>query len=338
MKINFLVPHLCIGGGVKAMVYYANLLSRRGHRVTIICLEKDFLLRNKMNLIGAKPKWINIRANIKYVSSFNKRNIPDGDILFVGGWHVAKCIKDFPISKGKKFYSAQHYESLFHGPPEEVDKIYSYPMKFIAIATWIKDILKEKFNVDSEVIVTPVDLGLFYPKRSGYSKDKRILMLHHDFEWKGVKDGLIAFEMAKKEFPNIKLVMFGARKEKIDIDCEYHYKPPQNKLVDIYNSCDIFLWPSWGEGLGMPPMEAMACKCALVTTDTGGGREYAIDGVTALVSPPKNPEALFDNLKRLLLDEELLKKIAENGYNFIKRFKWKDAVTRLEQAFENSLK
>jgi len=74
-----------------------------------------------------------------------------------------------------------------------------------------------------------------------------------------------------------------------------------------------------------------------VTTDTGGGREYAIDGTTALVSPPKNPEALFNNLKRLLMDEELLKKLAENGYSYIKRFKWKDAVVKLERIFEKSL-
>jgi len=249
MKINFLVPHLCISGGVRAVIYYTNTLSKHGHKVTLICPERNFISRNKMNLIRAKPKWINIEADVKYVSSFNKRHIANGDIIIGTGWHTASCVKDCFLSKGKKFFLAQHYESLFHGPPNEVDKIYNYPMKFIAISTWIKDTLKKKFNVDSEVIVTPVDFDKFYPTRGNYNKDKRILMLHHDFEWKGVKDGLIAFEMAKREFPKIELVMFGVRKEKIDIDCEYHHNPPQEKLVDIYNSCDIFLWPSWGEEL-----------------------------------------------------------------------------------------
>lgn len=338
MKINFLAPHLWISGGVKAIIYYANGLSRRGHKVTLICPESDFISRIKNNLINAKPKWINIEADIKYVSSFDKKYIPGGDIIIGSGWHTANCIKDCPPSKGKKFYFAQHYESLFHGPAEEVDKIYSYPMKFIAVSNWIKNVLKEKFNVDSEAIVVPVDFEQFYPTRDGYNKDKRICMLHHDFEWKGFVDGMKAFEMAKREFRSIKLVMFGAKKEKIDIDCEYYYNPPQNKLVDIYNSCDIFLWSSWGEGLGLPPMEAMACKCAVVTTDTGGGREYAIDGTTALVSPPKNPEALFNNLKKLLMDEELLKEIGENGYNYIKRFRWEDAVVRMEHILEESLR
>jgi len=337
MNINFLVPHLWISGGIKAIAYYANGLSRRGHKVTIICPEKDFISRIKSNLTGAKPKWINIEADIAYVSAFNKRHIPDGDIIIGSGWQTVDCVTDCSLSKGKKFYFAQHYESLFHGSPEEVDKIYRYPIKFIAISTWIKDILREKFNVYSELIVTPVDLEVFYPTRSGYNKDKRICMLHHDYEWKGVKEGLAVFEAAKKEFPELKLVMFGARKKKIDIDCEYYYNPAQEKIADMYNSCDIFLWPSWGEGLGMPPMEAMACKCALVTTDTGGGRDYAIDGITALVSPSKNPEALFNNLKRILMDEELVRTLAENGFNYIKKFKWEDAVVKMEQIFERSL-
>ncbi|KPK41039.1 MAG: hypothetical protein AMJ78_06560, partial [Omnitrophica WOR_2 bacterium SM23_29] len=211
MKINFIVPHLCIGGGVKVVIYYANALSRRGHKVTLICPEKDFILRTKMNLIHAKPKWIYIEADVKYVSSFNKRYIPDGDIVIGTAWHTASCVKDCLPSKGKKFLFAQHYESLFHGSPDEVDKIYRYPLRFIAISTWIRDVLKEKFDVDSEVIVTPVDFEQFYPTRSGYNKDKRICMLHHDFEWKGIKDGLVAFEMAKREFPKIELVMFGVR-------------------------------------------------------------------------------------------------------------------------------
>lgn len=338
MKISFLVPHLYIGGGVKAIIYYANGLSRRGHKVTLICPEKDFILRGKMNLIGAKPKWINVESNVKFVGSFDKRHIPHGDIVVGTAWHTANYLKDYPSSKGKKFFLAQHYESLFHGSPEEVDKIYRYPMKFITISTWIKGVLKEKFNVDSEVIVTPVDFELFHPTRDGYNKDKRVLILHHDFDWKGFNDGLTAFEMARREFPKIKLVMFGARREKIDIDCEYYYKPAQEELVNIYNSCDIFLWPSWGEGLGMPPMEAMACKCALVTTDTGGGRYYAIDGKTALVSPPRNPRALFYNLRKVLRGDKLLKEIAENGYNCIKRFKWEDAVAKMEHIFKESSK
>ncbi|NIQ00714.1 MAG: glycosyltransferase, partial [Nitrospinaceae bacterium] len=39
---------------------------------------------------------------------------------------------------------------------------------------------------------------------------------------------------------------------------EYHYRPTGKTLNEVYTSCDIYLCPSWYEGLGMPAMEAMA--------------------------------------------------------------------------------
>ena len=81
----------------------------------------------------------------------------------------------------------------------------------------------------------------------------------------------------------------------------------------------------------------MACKCALVTTDNGGSRDFAIHKKTALVSPPKDPGALGENLKRLLSDEELLKRLAQNGYEYIKQFTWERAVNQMEGLFLKEL-
>jgi len=84
-------------------------------------------------------------------------------------------------------------------------------------------------------------------------------------------------------------------------------------------------------------MEAMACKCALVTTDNGGCRDYAIHGKTALVSQPKNPEELAENLVRVLENEELLKTIAQNGYDHVRQFTWDKAVDKMEEVFRKEL-
>ena len=87
----------------------------------------------------------------------------------------------------------------------------------------------------------------------------------------------------------------------------------------------------------MCSMEAMACKCALVTTNNGGCRDYAIHGKTALVSPPKRPEELAENLIRLLESEDLLKTIAENGYQYVRQFTWDKAVNKMEELFQAEL-
>ena len=79
------------------------------------------------------------------------------------------------------------------------------------------------------------------------------------------------------------------------------------------------------------------CGTALVTTDTGGSRDYALNEETALVSPPKNPEALAENLIRILTDESLRLRLTENGYQKIKQFSWDSNCEHLVNCFENSL-
>lgn len=351
MKITFLIPHVNISGGVKIILGYADRLAKKRHEVTVICPQPTFVIRkikglpiiypkrSVMNFLKYKPAWIDVTANIKYVPSYEEKYIPDADIIVATAWQTAPYVKDYSLKKGKKFYLIQGYESEIFGSKEEVHKTYAYPLKKIVVANWLKVLLKEKFNEDSELIPNPIDIDVFYPtgeKRS--NKNKRICMLHHTSKWKGVPDGVRAFEIAQQEYPEIQLVMFGAHKKIINYEYEYHYKPINDELREIYNSCDIFLCPSWREGFGLPSAEAMACKCALVTTDNGGCRDYAIHEKTALVSPPKNPERLAENLMRLLDDEDLLKRIAQNGYEHIKQFTWDKAVDKMEKVFLEELR
>ncbi len=352
MKITFLTPHINISGGVKIILGYADRLAKRGHKVTVICPQPTFASgkikgvpiiypkRAAMNLLKYKPDWIDVAADIKYVPSWKERYILNADIVVATAWQTAPHVNKYSPRKGKKFYLIMHYERLYHALNNEakVDETYTYPSKKIVISSWLKEIIKKKFGSKSELIVTPVDFNQFYPTRNKYNNKKRICILHHTLDWKGVNDGINAFEITKKEYPDIELVMFGAHKKEVRINCEYYYSPRGSKLREIYNSCDIFLCPSWREGLGMPSMEAMACKCALVTTDTGGCWDYAVHEKTALISPPKDPEQLAENLMRVLGDEKLLKKIAQNGYEHIKTFTWNKAVDKMEKIFLEELK
>ncbi|NIO21884.1 MAG: glycosyltransferase [Candidatus Aenigmarchaeota archaeon] len=354
MRITFLTPHINISGGVKAILEYASRLSKKGHEVTVICPQPTFAnmkLRDRniptvlpkrffMNLLRYKPYWIDVAADIKYVSSWEERHIPDGDVIIATAWQTAPYVKNYSSKKGKKFYLIQHYETLFHASNSEtkVEETYGYPLRKIVISSWLKQIMRKKFNSEAELLVTPVDFRQFYPTRNGYNKKKRICMLQHFYDWKGVSDGIMAFEIAKEKFPEIRLVMFGAHQKRVGLDNNYYHRPWGRKLNEIYNSCDIFLCPSWREGLAMCSMEAMACKCALVTTDNGGCGDYAIHERTALVSPPKKPEELAKNLIKLLENEELLRTIAENGYEYVRRFTWDKAVDKMERVFQAELR
>ena len=139
MRITFLTPHVNISGGVKIILEYADRLAKRGHKVTVICPQPTFVKRRikglpiiypqraVMNLLKYKLDWIEIAANIKYVLSYEERNIPDADIVVATAWQTAPYVKDYSSKKGKKFYLIMHYETLYHALNKKA-KAVSYPL------------------------------------------------------------------------------------------------------------------------------------------------------------------------------------------------------------------
>ena len=172
----------------------------------------------------------------------------------------------------------------------------------------------------------------------------RVCFLHDDYDWKGYKDAIEAIKIIRSKNFKISPVVFGEKLqdpsplfEDAGFKFEYHYRPTGETLRKIYSSCGTFLCSSWHEGLGMPAMEAMMCGTALVTTDTGGSWDYALNEETALVSPSKDPEALAKNLARILGDDSLRLTLAEMGYQKIRQFSWDLNCEHLINSFENSL-
>jgi glycosyltransferase involved in cell wall biosynthesis len=157
-------------------------------------------------------------------------------------------------------------------------------------------------------------------------------MLFHEYPWKGVVEGIEAFQRARARHPNAVLVGFGVKPPKARLPfAEFHENLPQERLAWLYSRCPIYLCPSWDEGLGMPSMEAMACGAALCTYDNGGSRDYAIDGRTAVVAPRRDLDALASGLTRLLDDADLRRRVAREGQDFVRaQFNWERATARLE--------
>jgi len=288
---------------------------------------------------GVVVDWFNLKANLIRVPTLDERHIPDADIVVATWWATAWYVKKYSKNKGEKFYLIQHYE-IWGGPKEKVEGTYKLGLRNIVISTWLRNILRDKMSAPIEALVPDaVDINNFYPEENKSGNESlRILMPYRSEKWKGIADGIKAFEIARQCHPNIQLVMFGPALGK-DVPCyvEFHKYPYGERLRKIYNSCDIFLFPSHAEGFGLTPMEAMACNCAVVTTNVGGIPDYTIPGETALVSPPKSPELLARNLIRLIEDAQLREKIADAGYQYISRFTWDKVTKDLEDVFIKAL-
>lgn len=323
---------------------YADLLAKKGHEVKVIVQSRRWT-RHIFNLLGIKPSWFrNLSAKVLRVNEFSEIAIPDADILVMDSWKVVQVASRLSDKKGSRFHFVQHDERLYHGPAGEVDEVYRLPIKKVVVSSWLKEVFARDYHIETELLLNTVDRDLFHPV--AIAKDNliiKILLLHHPYTWKGTEEGIALVQKLKERYPNIKLILFGARNEKIDLSCdEYYYNLPQEKLAWLYSSCDIFLCPSWDEGFGLPSLEAMACKCAVVTYDNGGSRDYAfdphtsrgvgIDGQTALVAKRRDLEDLYNKLKLAVRDENLRKNIAENGYNFVTNMPtWQEQAEKLER-------
>ena len=353
MKITFLLPHVKLSGGVKALLEYANRIYAMGHEVRIIVpaeSHKWYRLGKKLSTLGKRPTalepesvdWFDNKVPITLLPVNNAAFIPPADVLIASAWQTAEFAARLSKETGKKFYFIQHYESLWMRDKKRAEQTYRLPFQKIVISHWLKQILRDNHQQEAEVLVTPVDRKIFFCEEKVWHTSPRVCLLHHDYDWKGYREGIAAIKKVRSENHNLDLVVFGEKVKDPDalfqeagFNFEYHYRPTRDQIACIFSSCDIYICPSWHEGLGMPAMEAMACRSALVTTDTGGSRDYAFDKETALVSPPRDVDALADNLTAVIDDKQLMMRLSENGEKKISEFDWQENCRRLIDLFES---
>ncbi len=100
-------------------------------------------------------------------------------------------------------------------------------------------------------------------------------------------------------------------------------------IAYVYQTSDIFISTSWWEGFGLPPLEAMACGCAVITSKSGGVNEYAKDNDNCLMFEPKNEVELTEKLIRLINEDNLRNKLSQEGVKTAQNFDWNKSALQL---------
>jgi len=356
MKINFLLPCYAWApsGGFKIVYEYANRLVARGHQVTVIHPRRlkfpppeKFTLRKRIRLarlwfkeIRSKPlvHWhrIDPRVRLLYVPSSDDSYIPDGDILFATAWHTVRSVMECSSSKGAKCYLIQHYET-WQGPQNLVDETWRAPLRKVVISKWLAQLGEGLGAGEIARIPIGIDHQVYRLRHPIAQRRRQVAMMFSYVPFKRSADGIKALKIAKQQFPDLQVILFGvaSRRPPIPGWMTYLQDPPQQHLVEnVLNTSSIVLSPSLAEGFGLPPAEGAACGCAMVATDSGGVRDFIIHGKTGLLSPPENPETLARNLCLLLANDDLRIRLAEAGRAFIAGFSW-DRSTDLLESFLN---
>jgi glycosyltransferase involved in cell wall biosynthesis len=104
-----------------------------------------------------------------------------------------------------------------------------------------------------------------------------------------------------------------------------------NKLVDLYNGADLFVFPSFYEGWTSPPLEAMACGTPVITSNCSSLLETV--GDAAIHIDPEAIEELVDEIGNILSDHTLKKNLIQNGLDHVARHTWKIAAEKLVAVF-----
>jgi N-acetyl-alpha-D-glucosaminyl L-malate synthase BshA len=89
--------------------------------------------------------------------------------------------------------------------------------------------------------------------------------------------------------------------------------PPQEDVVPLLSVADLFLLPSLQESFGLAALEAMACEVPVVASRVGGLPEVIDDGITGVLHPPDDLDAMADSAVRLLTDRAAHQLMAREG-------------------------
>jgi len=92
---------------------------------------------------------------------------------------------------------------------------------------------------------------------------------------------------------------------------------PPEKMPELYAAADLFVLPTWGEGMPNALLEAMGSGLPSIATPVGGIPEVIVDGVTGLLVPARNSERLTEGIKSLLLDPKRSVIIGSNASEMV---------------------
>jgi glycosyltransferase involved in cell wall biosynthesis len=352
MKIAFLLPSAGTFpvGGFKIVYQLADGLAGRGYEVTVVHpssfstdplsigaqLHRSVFRYAKRALLGTwKPSaWVKFRNNVRllWVPALNRMFLPKADVFVATWWVTAERLASWKDIKGLRLYYLQSVE-MWGGPKERVLATYRSDLKMIAISRWIQEFVRDlgneavyiPYGLDFESFDQDCDMSVRNPSR--------IAMLFHNADLKGSIDGINAMKIAKELVPDLTAELFGLPDRPADLPewIHYHQNPPQTELRRLYNRAAVFVSPSLIEGRALPPAEAMMCGTAVAATDIGGHRDFCVDGLTALLAPPKNPAELAERIVRLVQDSALRTRIAKQGHEYVKQFTWEKTLNAFEE-------
>ena len=106
----------------------------------------------------------------------------------------------------------------------------------------------------------------------------------------------------------------------------------EEELVQLYNLCVLYVFPSWHEGFGLPALEAMACGAPVIGANTSSLPE--VIGFPEALFDPLDVASISRKMNEALEDQEFRSRLREHGLQQAKKFSWDETAIRAIKSWE----
>lgn len=244
---------------------------------------------------------------------------------------------------------------------KEVPNIIEYCDAIITVSEWSKKDILKFFPIDeNKIYVTPLAADIKYKlldkewcqnlvqKRLNIKKPY-ILYIGGFSPRKNVKSLIMAFSQIRASLnKEVDLVIVGSLKDEGDslkelcknlkIDHYVHFTGfvEEDILPVLYNGAEVFVYPSFYEGFGLPPLEAMSCGTPVITSNISSIPEVVADA--GILIDPYDTSNLITAMGTLLNDESLLKELSLKGLERASKFSWQITAQNTLNTYEKIVK
>ncbi|MCK5677672.1 MAG: glycosyltransferase family 4 protein [Flavobacteriaceae bacterium] len=244
------------------------------------------------------------KERIEYMEKYFFKNIVKSDIIITGSEYTKKEILE------RLDFSEDKIKVIHHGIDHNLFKVCNN--------------IEIDFKIPSKFILS---VGSIEPRKNLLGLLNAYNMLNKNLK-KEYKLVLVGF----KGWENNKIMhIINQNKENI----YYLGFVNDEKLVKLYNLSSLFVFPSFYEGFGLPPLEAMACGTPVLSSNLTSMPEVCLDA--AIYFNPNDTEDIKNKIELVLNDIDLQNNMIEKGIKRAKQFSWKKSANEHMKVFESLL-
>ena len=164
---------------------------------------------------------------------------------------------------------------------------------------------------------------------------KRFLFVGRLVPTKGVEDCILAFLEIKNKFSDMELVIYGDGPERKRLERQYSSRNDVifrgflslEQLAKVYYQSDVFILPSYSEGLPNVVLEAMASRVPVIASHVGGLCEL-LSQERGILFPPGNIKEITKAMERMIENQKLRVHCSEKAFDYVKKYHSFEAVRK----------